>query len=126
MEEVIDKLKHCYEKSNLRLILSEIGKGVTRLKENFHISEQDLRMQVRRKMFLLTRSLMQLRSDMDLNLERNKIKVVEKNHFSVGYVVTIITRMIFRCIRVLDLRSTVGIDILRCGLEHSSDVCSFL
>ena len=54
-------------------------------------------------MLILERSLMQLRRDMDLSLERSRIMVVVKNYCSVGYVARIIARMIVRYIRAVDV-----------------------
>lgn len=42
----------------IKLSLRRVGKGIIRLKENVHQSKEYLRMQVRRKMILLTRILM--------------------------------------------------------------------
>lgn len=46
---------------------------------------------------------MQLRRDMDLNLESKRIRVVAENHCSVGYVERIIAKRIVHCIRVENL-----------------------
>jgi len=59
-----------------------------KLKENDHQREEELKMQVRKKMQFLTRDSIQLRRDM----ESSKLEVVVGNHCSVGYVVRIIVR----------------------------------
>ena len=64
-------------------------------------------MQVRKKMWLLTRSSVHQRSDMDLSLESSKIRVVAENRCSVGYVARIIVRRLLYCIRVEDLKSII-------------------
>ena len=68
-----------------------------KLKENCHQSEEDLKMQVRKKMYFLTRGSIQLRKD----LERSKLEAVVGNHCSDGYAVRIIVRGIVRSIRVV-------------------------
>jgi len=77
------------------------------IKGSGHQSAEDLRMQYRKKKFLPTRSIMQLRRDMGLNLESNKIEVMVGDFCNDGFVVMIITRIISRCIRVENLRSIV-------------------
>ena len=62
-------------------------------------------MQVRKKMFLLIRSLVQLRRDMCHSLESSKLEVIVKHHYSVGYLAKIIVRRIFHCTREVGLRS---------------------
>jgi len=46
-------------------------------------------------------------TDMDLNLESNKIDVVAEKHCSIGFVAKIIARRIVHCIRVTYLISKV-------------------
>ena len=50
---------------------------------------------------------MQLRRDMDSNLESSRIEVMVRDHCSVGYVANIITRRIVHCTRVTGFISTV-------------------
>ena len=44
---------------------------------------------------------------MDLTLKSSRIRLVAKNHCSVGFVERIITRRIVSCITVIDLRFIV-------------------
>jgi len=63
-----------------RLSLSMIGKEMRRLKENGLRSKEDLRMHMRKKMWLITRSLIQLRKDMGCNMESIRIKEIVGIH----------------------------------------------
>ncbi len=56
-------------------------------------------MQVRRKMYSLTRSSIQLRRDM----ERSRLEVMVEDHCSVGYVAMIIVRRIIHYTREVGL-----------------------
>ena len=60
-------------------------------------------MQVRKNIYSLTRSSIQLRR----NMERNRLDMVVENHCSVGYVARIIVRGIFCSIKVVDPRYIV-------------------
>lgn len=91
---------------NISLSLSVIGKGMIRPKDNGLRSGKDMKMQVRKKMWLL-RILMRLRRDMDLILEISRIKVVIENHYSVGFVARIMVRRIVHCTNVANLKSIV-------------------
>ena len=55
-------------------------------------------------MWLLIRSLLQQKRDMDLILERSIIKVVAENHCSVVFMERITIRRIGHCTRVADLK----------------------
>jgi len=74
--------------------------------ENGPRGEEDLKIQVKRKMYLLIRSLMHLIKDVGLSLQRNIIKLVPGNLSSVGFVVNTIT-MIVHYNRVANHRSRV-------------------
>lgn len=74
---------------SISLSLRTIGKGMKRLKGNDLRNKKGLRIQVREKMWLLTRNLVQLIRDMDLNPNRSIIKVVAEKNRSVGFVAKI-------------------------------------
>jgi len=82
------------------LRLSVVGKGMRRLKENGLVSKEDIKMYVRKKMWFLRRSLMQLRNDMVPNLESSRIKVMIGYCYNVGFVAKSIARMIVHCTKV--------------------------
>ena len=60
-------------------------------------------MQVRKKMWSLTRILIQLRRD----TERSRFEAMVEHRCSVGYVARIIERGIFHSTRVVDTKSIV-------------------
>lgn len=83
--------------------LSMTGKAMKIPKENGLRSKKYLNMQVRKKIFLLKKGFVHQIRDMDLSLESNKIKVVEENHCSVGFLEKITTRRIAYCITMENL-----------------------
>lgn len=78
-----------------------------KIKEDGHQSGEDLKIQARNKMWFLTRSLIQLRRDIDCSRERNILELMVEHRCSVGYVARIIARGIVHSIRVVDPRYIV-------------------
>lgn len=74
-----------------------------KLSENGYQSGKYHNMQVRKKMWFLTRSSIQLGRE----LERKKLKVMVEHHCSVRYVARIIVRGTICNIRVVETRSIV-------------------
>lgn len=68
--------------SSQSIILSSsvTGNVIRRIKENFQISKEYLTMEVIRKIWPYIRSPMQLRNDMGLILQSNKIKKMAEKH----------------------------------------------
>ena len=71
---------------------------------------------MRKRMFLLTRSLMQLRRDMGHSPESNIIEVMVGNNCNDGYVARIISIWIARHIRVVGLKSAVIMGCRQLGM----------